>query len=102
MPFKKGQSGNPNGRPRKPAVSELEQALKKAGKKAGKTFMQHCADEAFTNPQMTIAILKKIIPDLKQTEVQTLLAGQLHHTIGSKTPDAITELIERVIERRDK
>lgn len=79
MAFKKGQSGNPKGRPRKPAVTELENALKKAGKRHGKSFIQHCADEAFINPQMTIAILKKLLPDLKQTDgkIDTTVSGKL-------------------------
>jgi hypothetical protein len=105
MAWKKGQSGNPKGRPKKGQdyVSQLEAALNKAAKKhGGKTLLEHCAEEAYSNPQMAIALLKKFMPDLKQTEIDQIIAGQVHLSTNKKVPEPIQELVDRVIEKRSE
>lgn len=72
MGFKKGQSGNPKGR--KPGtatkVKALEDAIKIVEKQKGKKkFLIHAVEMAYEDTKVLVAILKKIIPDLKAVEV---------------------------------
>ncbi len=64
--WKKGETGNPNGRPRKPEVEELREALEKAQKKHNRSFLEHFIERAFINDNVAIALAKKIIPDKMQ------------------------------------
>ena len=69
MPFKKGQSGNPNGRPKGTDYqSQMKKALKRAEKRNKKKFWDHLFDRAFENDIVLVAVTKKLVPDLKQVE----------------------------------
>lgn len=68
MPYKKGQSGNPNGRPKKTAVHELEKAIRKVQRLQGKKLLVHAVEQAFKDNSVLVAILKKILPDLRHVE----------------------------------
>jgi len=61
--FGPGNCGNPNGRPRKPEVEELREALIWAQKKNKKSFLRHFVERAFECDHVAIALAKKIIPD---------------------------------------
>lgn len=69
MPFTKGKSGNPNGRPKRPEVEELRQALKAVAEKKDKTFITSYTERAYTSDPMAIALLKKLVPDLTEGEL---------------------------------
>jgi len=62
---------NPGGRPKelKNAQAKLYKALKVVEKKKGKKFLEHYITLAFEDKTMAIALLKKIVPDLKAIEV---------------------------------
>jgi len=62
---------NPGGRPldMRNAQSKLHKALKAVEKRKGKSFLEHYINEAFNDKTMAIALLKKIVPDLKSVEV---------------------------------
>jgi len=68
MPFVKGQSGNPKGRPKKPTIEALEKAIKKVERKKKKKLMEHFVEQAFDDNGVLVALLKKMLPDLKQVE----------------------------------
>ncbi|MFA5315819.1 MAG: DUF5681 domain-containing protein [Dehalococcoidales bacterium] len=64
--WQKGECGNPNGRPRKPEIEILREALEKAQNKHGKHFIEHFVNKAYTNDQIAIALAKKLLPDQLQ------------------------------------
>lgn len=66
--WKKGQSGNPNGRPPKPEIEELRKALALVEKKEGKKFIQHYVEKAFTDKDYARVLMNKLLPDLKAVE----------------------------------
>ena len=66
--FKKGVSGNPGGRPSFASINNLIKALEKEGHKRGQDFWDMVAKKANNNPQILIAILKKILPDKTKEE----------------------------------
>lgn len=69
MPWKKGQSGNPNGRPGNPEIQELRNAIKKVQKTRKDTLLVHFVNQAYADKNVLIAVIKKLVPDLSTTEL---------------------------------
>ena len=68
--FVKGQSGNPNGRPKNAEIDMLRTALNKQGKKLNVDFWDEVAKQAFKNPTIMLAVIKKFVPDLSSQELK--------------------------------
>ena len=62
-------SGRPKNSKDKYSVASLKEAFDKAEVKVGMSIYDWLALEAYKNPQLAIALLKKTIPDMKQVEV---------------------------------
>jgi len=68
MTWKKGQSGNPKGRPRKPEIEELRYAIKTVEKEKGSPLLIHLVRRAYRSDPVLIALIRKIVPDLQRIE----------------------------------
>ena len=68
MTFKPGKSGNPLGRPKNPAVDELKKAIEKVQKGEDCTLLEHFVKRAYENDAVLIAVIKKLLPDLKTVD----------------------------------
>lgn len=79
MAYKKGQTGNPNGRPPKPEIEELRKAIKAVEKKEGKKLLEHFVGQAFRNDNVLVALMKKVLPDKKEADLN--VGGQQDNPI---------------------
>ena len=70
-------TANPRGRPSNPFVKQLREGLKKFEKEKGYSFIEQCINHAQTDSAIANAILKKIMPDLKQVESNVNVTGDL-------------------------
>lgn len=66
--WKQGQSGNPNGRPPTPEIDILRQAIATVEARRKKKFFIMVVERAYESDTVLIAILKKILPDLRHNE----------------------------------
>ena len=64
-----GISGNLRGHPGAPERRMLRDALQRAkAKNGGVDLIEHCVAKSYTDTQLAIAILRKILPDLSNDE----------------------------------
>src|SRR3990167_1613540 len=66
--FQKGNRANPYGRPRKPEIELLRQALDKAKQEMGMDFIEHFVRMAYKHKEVAIALAKKLLPDKLEGE----------------------------------
>ena len=68
MAWKKGQSGNAKGRKKSEVRLAFEKAVRAVEKKKKKDFFIHVVECAWTDSSLMKEVLKKLVPDLKQTD----------------------------------
>ena len=73
IPFKPGQSGNPDGRPKgsKNYLTLLEKALKDVEDVKGNKLFKRFIERAFINDKVLVAAMKKFVSDKQHTELET-------------------------------
>lgn len=73
--FTKGNSFG-RGRPKKPEIEELRKAIKVVEKQKDKKLLQHFIERAYKNDAVLIALIKKLIPDKTQADLD--LSGNIN------------------------
>lgn len=86
MPFKKGKSGNPKGRVKKPQAEELRIAIKLVEGRKKKKFLIHIVEQAYEDNKLAAAVLKKFIPDLRHEETT--------HSVSESAMALVVEAIQ--------
>lgn len=91
MAFVKGVAANPNGRPKGSPNKrpELLNAIKYVQGKKGKKLLVHAIEQAYEDNTVLVAVLRKLIPDLKAVELTGKDGGPVSLTgieIVLKTP----------------
>ncbi len=95
MKWVKGQTGNPNGRPRVPEIQELRDAIKTVESKKRKKLLEHFVSRGFVSDSVLVALAKKIVPDLSAVEMSGANGGAIEITDKTKRL-ALEEIDKRI------
>lgn len=68
--WKKGQSGNPKGRPPKPEIENLRIAIATVEKKKKKKLLVHYVEQAFEDNPTLQHLVGRLLPALKAIEAE--------------------------------
>jgi len=85
MAWKKGQSGNPNGRPKRSEIDELRKAIAKVQKDEDHSVLEHFVRRAYKNDKVLIALVKKFVPD--KTKIDGEFMGVIQVISAVPRPD---------------
>ena len=92
--WKKGQSGNPNGRPPKPEIQLLRDAIQEVQKEENKDLLKHYVRQAFHDNGLLATLMKKLLPDLKQVDAGIFMTGGMD--LRHLTDEELDERIKRL------
>ena len=95
-PFVPGSSGNPAGRIKgstnRYSIKTLMDAIAKVEGKQGKPLLQHFISEAYHDKTVLVAVMKKVLPDLKSIEsLVTSFESAMDDTLAKEIQDELKE-----------
>lgn len=100
MAFKRGESGNPGGRPRgaKNLVTQQEfiTALHNVQKKRKINLLERFFERALKSDTVLIAVMKKLIPDLKALDMRLDLLVMQNKISGEEAKEIRSKLANRM------
>lgn len=68
--WKKGQTGNPNGRPKAPDMQLLREAITKCEAKYKKPIYEMFVEMAYRHKDVMVALMKKLVADQSHSHVE--------------------------------
>ncbi len=80
--WQKGQSGNPKGRPPRPEIQQLREAIERVQKKKKVDLLEHMVERAYEDNKVLIALAKKIVPDLSTVSGDLNIRQRIIKCIG--------------------
>ena len=94
--YKPGVSGNPAGRPKgtRNYATLLEEALNEYETETGRNILRRYIERAFTNDRILISVIKKLIPDKQQLELEQ---PDTHSPYEHLTDEELIEKAEIII-----
>jgi len=96
MTWKKGQSGNPSGRPLNPEIARFREALAKVEDEKRETVYEHAIRRSYKSDYLAKEILGKLIPTLEEMHT----TGELKHDYGERVNEIIADIISRLPGKR--
>lgn len=69
MAWKKGECGNPHGRPRQPEIELLRIAIETTEKEKGKSLWKHLVEQCFVDNAVLRAVANKFVPDMTMLKI---------------------------------
>lgn len=100
MAFKRGHSGNPNGRPKgsKNLVTQHEfmEALRRVEGKRKIHLLERFFERALKSDTVLIAVMKKLVPDLKALDMRLDLLVSQNKISGDEARDIRKKLADRM------
>ena len=98
--FGKGTIGNPNGRPEVSAAERLLKALNNATKIKGQSLFDRFVEQAYNDPKILVALMKKFVPDLSSMDAS--IQAEMFGSFGLHTlTDAELAAEQAKMEARD-
>ena len=83
--WQKGQSGNPKGRPQRPEVQLLREAITQVQIEEKKDLLKHFVRQAFKDNNILTALMRKLVPDMRYVESVNYEGGEID---TSQIPEA--------------
>lgn len=100
--FKKGQSGNPAGRPKAPDMQLLRDAIAKCEAKYKKPIYEMFVEMAYRHKDVMVALMKKLVADQSHSHVEGEGIGDRYTFISGGAevdPKRVQRLIALLRER---
>ena len=98
--WRKGQSGNPKGKPKSDFRKMMDAALTAESKAKGISLIRHAVKQAYKDNAVLVAILRKVLPDLKAVDAKINEASPFKLIIDFSRSDTKTDKSSKKTQKR--